>query len=128
MKNFRAAVLRTTALALLMGLPAMASAQLDRNIQNVRPNDKRGLNIFEPPKLEGTRFDSLVIAWGVGFTQDFQNLTHENAAAPNIDPLTGRDLNRLIQIGPGFNNEMANLYLNAQIARGIRVHLAAYLS
>jgi hypothetical protein len=128
MKNFRAAVLKTTAVALLLGLPALAGAQLDRKIQNVRPNDKRGLNIFEAPKLEIPSFDSLVIAWGVGFTQDFQNLTHKNTAAPNIDPLSGKNLNELIQIGPGFNNEMANLYLNAQIYRGIRVHLASYLS
>src|SRR5690606_28716992 len=34
----------------------------------------------------------------------------------------------LADIGAGFNNATANLYLHAQLARGIRVQLSSYLS
>jgi hypothetical protein len=33
-----------------------------------------------------------------------------------------------MSIGHGFNNAVANLYLNAQLVKGIRVAMAAYLS
>ena len=36
--------------------------------------------------------------------------------------------NQLITIGHGFNNAVANLYLNAQLAQGIRVAMTTYLS
>jgi hypothetical protein len=38
------------------------------------------------------------------------------------------NVNQLIDIGPGFNNADANLYMDAQVARGIRVALTSYLS
>jgi hypothetical protein len=38
------------------------------------------------------------------------------------------DANKLIEIGSGFNNAVANLYMNAQLARGIRVSLNSNLS
>jgi hypothetical protein len=36
--------------------------------------------------------------------------------------------NQLMDIGAGFNNADANVYLNAQLARGIRVAMTSYLS
>jgi hypothetical protein len=36
--------------------------------------------------------------------------------------------NQLIEIGKGFNNAVANLYLDAQLTRGIRVALTSYLA
>ena len=44
--------------------------------------------------------------------------------------MTGNTVNQnqLIDIGQGFNNANANLYLDAQLARGIRVALTMYLS
>ena len=38
------------------------------------------------------------------------------------------DANQLQDIGFGFNNSTANLYLHAQLARGVRVQLTSYLS
>src|SRR4030095_15413210 len=63
---------------------------------------------------------------GASFTQQFQALEHENQATPNV--VSGVDLNSLIDIGKGFNNADANLYLDAQLARGMRVALTLYLS
>src|SRR5439155_6563245 len=44
-----------------------------------RPDDKTGVNIFETSKKEyPEKFDGLRIRVGAGFTQQFQNLKHEN--------------------------------------------------
>jgi len=95
-------------------------------IQYLRPADARGLNIFESPKEEGVPYNGFKLAIGGAFAQQFQNLTHQNSASPKL--VAGIDQNSLIQIGSGFNNADANLYLNAQLARGIRVALESYLS
>jgi len=95
-------------------------------IQYFRPHDARGLNMFEPPKMEGATYSGNKIQWGAAFTQQFQNLTHKNAATPNI--VNNVNTNKLIDIGPGFNNADANLFLDAQMARGIRVAMTSYLS
>jgi hypothetical protein len=95
-------------------------------IQHMRAPDQRGLNVFESPKEETVPFTGFKLNWGGAFTQQYQNLTHENAAAPKL--VNGTDQNKLIPIGQGFNNAVANLYLNVQLARGIRVALESYLS
>ena len=53
-------------------------------IQNYRPHDARGINMFEPPKLEGVPYNGFALSWGGGFTQQFQALHHSNTAAPVI--------------------------------------------
>ena len=42
--------------------------------------------------------------------------------------VNGVNANQLADIGFGFNNSTANLYLHAQLAPGIRVALTSYLS
>jgi hypothetical protein len=95
-------------------------------IQHMRPADQRGVNLFESPKDDATPFTGFRLSWGAAFTQQFQNLTHQNTAAPRL--VNGVDANSLIPIGSGFNNAAANLYLNVQVARGIRVALETYAS
>jgi hypothetical protein len=95
-------------------------------IQHFRPFDKRGLNVFEPPKTEGIAFTGFKLDFGAAFTQQFQGLDHSNTAAPKM--VSGVDANKLVPIGHGFNNAVANLYLNAQLAQGIRVSMTSYLS
>ena len=90
-----------------------------------RPHDAQGLNVFEPPKVEGTAYDGFAIQWGAAFTQQYQALSHDNNADPNI--VAGVDQNALMHIGNGFNNADANLYWTATRA-GIRVALEMYLS
>ena len=95
-------------------------------IQNFRTFDKRGINVFESPKEESQPYTGFKLAWGAGFTQQFQGLDHSNQAAPRV--VNGTNRNELVQIGHGFNNAQANLHLNAQVAKGVRVALTTYLS
>jgi hypothetical protein len=95
-------------------------------IQYFRPQDQRGLNLFEPPKHAGVAYEGFKLNLGAAFTQQFQALKHSNTADPKL--VNGTDANQLIKIGNGFNNAVANLYVNAQLARGIRVALTSYLS
>jgi hypothetical protein len=95
-------------------------------IQHYRPVDQRGINVFEAPKEAGVEYTGFKLNFGAAFTQQFQSLDHSNTAAPVLD--AGVNTNELIEIGSGFNNEGANLYINAQVARGIRVAMTSYLS
>lgn len=94
-------------------------------IQHIRPQDSRGLNIFEPPKEPGVAYTGFKLGLGAAFTQQFQGLQHSNTAVPKS---VGDTSNKLIGIGNGFNNAVANLYVNAQVAKGIRVAMTSYLS
>jgi hypothetical protein len=108
--------------------PAPATVSLYRpiEIQRTRPLDMRGLLMFEYPKTDPVPFRGFVLSWGAAFTQQFQGLTHDNGAAPKMAGTVNQ--NELMGIGNGFNNAAANLYLNAQLAPGIRVALESYLS
>ncbi|MEP6991148.1 MAG: hypothetical protein ABJA80_09485 [bacterium] len=105
-------------------LPRYEAAPLE--IQHMRAPDQRGLNVYESPKDEGAPFTGFKLSWGGAFTQQFQNLTHANTADTKV--VAGVDANSLMQIGSGFNNAVANLYLNVQLARGIRVAVESYAS
>ncbi|MDP9204338.1 MAG: hypothetical protein M3P12_02635 [Gemmatimonadota bacterium] len=102
----------------------------DIEMQNYRPEDKRGINGFEAPKDESVAYDGFKLQWGAAFTQQFQGLDHTNTAAPRLVTTNGvtTDANKLIRIGHGPNNATANLYLNGQLARGIRVAMTTYSS
>jgi len=103
------------------------------DIANLRHYDKSGINVFEDPKDNNSTFDKLKVQFGAGFTQQFQNLKHENPTAlkNNIGSFAGGAStagNRLKVITPGFQTSMANLYLDAQLADGIRLNVTSYLS
>ena len=95
-------------------------------IQYLRPQDKRGLNVFETTKNPGAEFKGFTMDFGAAFTSQVQNLEHRTTALPNI--VNGVNANQLADIGFGFNNSTANVYLHAQLAPGIRVQLTSYLS
>lgn len=95
-------------------------------IQYIRLNDKRGINVFETTKDPGAEFKGFRLDFGAAFASQVQNLSHSNRAVPNV--VDGVDVNELADIGFGFNTSTANLYLNAQLAPGIRVALTSYLS
>lgn len=95
-------------------------------IANYRPEDMRGINVFEAPKSESTEYTGFKLIWGAAFTQQFQGLDHSNTAAPKL--VAGVDANKLVRIGHGPNNAVANLYLNGQLAKGIRVAMTTYSS
>lgn len=109
------------------------------DIQYLRPQDQRGVNMFETPKVAGAAYTGFKIQWGAAFAQQFQGLTHSNtadsvfqAAVPVGPGVAGSaavaNRNRLQAIGNGFNNAVANAYLHAQLAKGIRIQLTSYLS
>jgi hypothetical protein len=95
-------------------------------IQNIRPTDMRGLNVYESPKDNGVPYQGFKLDFGAAFAQQFQGLDHSNTAGSKM--VSGINQNQLVRIGHGFNNAMANLYVNAQVAKGIRVQLTQYLS
>ncbi len=95
-------------------------------MQYYRPQDKRGLNIFETTKAPGAAFTGFKLDFNAGFTSQVQSLTHRNTATPVLT--NGVNANKLMPIGFGFNNSTANLGLHAQLAPGIRVALTSYLS
>lgn len=116
----------SAAVVCIVCVSAQANAQGDRGIQHIRPLDRRGLTVFEDPKLDTSTFKGLTLAIGGGFSQEYQSLTHSTNAAPNI--VNGVNVNALTRIGSGFNTAMANMYVNVQLARGVRVALTSYLS
>jgi hypothetical protein len=95
-------------------------------MQYFRAQDQRGLNVFEAPKQPGAAYAGFRLDLGAAFAQQFQALEHANAAAPRV--VNNVDANQLMAMGAGFNNATANLFLNAQLAPGIRVHMTTYLS
>jgi hypothetical protein len=101
-------------------------------IANLRPYDQTGINVFEDPK-EPEEFDGLKVKFGAGFTQQFQNLKHTNKDA--LNNTTGSFANgvstpgnRLKVITPGFQTAQANLFMDVQLADGIRLNVTSYLS
>ncbi len=108
--------------------PPVESILKERPIamQHFRPLDRRGINMFETPKEPGVEYKGFKLDWNAAFTSQVQSLNHKNTASPNV--VNGVNANQLADIGFGFNNSTANLYLNAQLAKGIRVALTTYLS
>jgi hypothetical protein len=97
-------------------------------LQNYRPHDARGINVFESPKLDSTAYNGFALNWGGSFAQEFQALHHSNTATPVLAGVPPVNQNQLLKIGAGFDNAMANMYLDAQLAKNIRVEMTSYLS
>ncbi len=89
---------------------------MDDVLRYNRPVGQDGINIFEPPMQDDTAYDGFAVKLGGAFTQQLQGITQSN------------DAGSLTDIGRGFNLATANLDLDAQMARGIRLHVRTYLS
>ena len=122
MKNQFQKILRNSAFVVAFLSPVLLQAQdnTKTKVANLRPYDKSGINVFEAPKELNAPFNGLKVAFGAGFTQSFQNLKHENTSTVAA--------NKLYAISPGFNTANANLYMDVQLADGIRLNLTSYLS
>ena len=106
------------ALIAIMTIPVMAQNQ--RDLDNFRAPDQRGISQFEAPKDSVTNFDGLHVRVGGASTIQFQALDHENSdneATPE-----------LIEVGENFNLATANLDLDVALYDGVRMHLRTYLS
>lgn len=125
-KNFSIAMALSVAL-----LPAAVMAQQPK-IDNMRSYDKSGINVFEDPKDSvSTPFEGIRFKLGAGFTQQFQNLKHKNPDALNntVGSLTPAVAgNKLKVITSGFQTAQANLFMDVQLADGIRLNVTSYMS
>ncbi|MEJ2882202.1 hypothetical protein [Pedobacter sp. GR22-6] len=109
-------------------LPLLSKAQFQK-INNLRAYDQTGINVFEDPKDTLTTFEGLKLKFGAGFTQQFQGLKHKNPGALNNNiGAVGTPGNRLRSITPGFMTAQANLFMDVQLADGIRLNITNYLS
>ena len=104
-----------------------------RDLSNFRPPDQRGINMFEAPKDSVQMFDGIKVRVGGSSTLQYQGISHENAydnlvldpAAADYD---AQSQLKLIGIENNFNLATANLDLDVQLAKGLRMHLRTYLS
>jgi len=85
-------------------------------LQFFRPNNKAGLNIFEPSKKNNVPFDGIKVRVGGDFAMQFQAINQTNT------------LDSLVELGSNFNLPTANLNLDVQLYNGLRMHLRTYLS
>jgi hypothetical protein len=106
--------------------PTKISLYRPMEINHIRPADQRGVGVFEPSKADQVPFSGFALSFGGAFTQEFQGLDHRNNASAVL--VNSVNQNQLMGIGHGFNNAVANLNINAQLAPGIRVAMTSYLS
>jgi hypothetical protein len=121
--------LKQVLMAAALALPFMTFAQFSDNIQYYRYHDQRGINVFESPKTTDVKFEKPVVRFGAGFTQQFQNLKVKNTAINNGgSSVATAGANKLYPITPGFMTAQANLFMDVQLADGIRLDVTTYLS
>lgn len=103
--------------SLLLALGSYAVvAQEKTQLEYFRENSKEGLNVFETSKESEETFEKVRVFIGGDFALQFQSINHSNY------------LDNLVDLGSNINLPSANLNLNTQLARGLRLHLRVYLS
>ncbi len=100
------------------GFVGVEVAAQQPEIQYLRENSKKGLNVFETSKQNDVEFTGLKLRLGGDFAFQFQGLSQENDGVGD----------NLVELGTNFNLPSANLNLEVQLADGVRVHLKTYLS
>jgi hypothetical protein len=93
-------------------------------IAQIRPYDKRGLNVFENPKVDTTTFTGVKVKIGGAFTQSWQSL--KDSHTPYL--VNGVDANKMVSLNPGFNTANANMFFDVQLGDGMYLNLTTYLS
>ena len=105
-------------LAMIAFMAIPLTAQTQRDLDNFRYRDQRGINQFEAPKDTASTYDGLHVRIGGASTIQFQDLSHENSnSAIMLQDLEGN-----------FNLATANLDLDVALYDGVRMHLRTYLS
>ena len=109
--------MKTLVITILSVLLAFGAVAQKRNLQFFRPNDQKGLNVFETSKDNDTEFDGVKVHIGGDFALQFQGISHEGATAET-----------LVDLGNNFNLPTANLNMDVQLDDGLRLHVRTYLS
>jgi hypothetical protein len=126
MKTKLFTILGSITLAGLSFVPIAVKAQ--ETIQFYRPNDQRGINVFETSKLDTVKFNGLKVKVGGNFELTFQALGQSNTAIPTTQAPYVGNTTSLIPLAHGFVLPMANLNFDVQLADGIRMNLTEYLA
>ena len=92
---------------------------LNRNLDNFRYPDKRGVNVFESPKDTTSNFHGVDVRVGGSFALQYQAIENENSELPGYE---------IKEAGSNFNLATANLDLDVALYDGVRMHLRTYLS
>lgn len=88
-------------------------------LQYFRSNDQHGINVFEAPKpADDGDFDGVKVRVGGDFAIQFQSLSQSSDRVEDT----------LVDLGTNFNLPTANLNIDAQFAKGVRLHMRTYLS
>jgi len=87
-----------------------------QELQNYRPDDFNGVNVYEAPKDDSSHFEKLKVKVGGDFALQFQGLRQSNSG------------DSLVKLVSDFNLPTANLNLDVQLEDGVRMHLRTYLS
>jgi len=116
MKN----LIKYFSIAILALAGLQTQAQTQRDLDNYRFPDQRGINQFEAPKDTVSTFDGVHVRIGGASTLQFQALNHENSGSSETP--------KLQDIGDNFNLATANLDLDVALYDGVRMHLRTYLS
>jgi len=124
---------RMIAALIVLGILPLTMMAQQPKIGSLRAYDQTGINKFEDSKDDTVKFDGLKVRWGAGFTQQFQNLKDENPNAlnNNVGSFAGgvsTPGNKLKVITAGFQTAQANLFMDVQLADGIRLNVTSYLS
>lgn len=115
------ALVKSVIVGVLFLASNIVSAQWDdRDIQQFRYRDSRGINQFEALG-DDIKWDGFKVRLGGAFAVQMQALSHENTP-PNDST------NQLINIGNNFNLPTANLDVDVALADGMRMHMRTYLS
>lgn len=94
------------------------SQKSERDLNNYRNPDKRGIHQFEAPKdTVSSPFENVYVRMGGASTLQFQSLSHSNSGAVGLK-----------EIGGNFNLATANLDMDVVLVDGLRMHLRTYLS
>lgn len=113
----------------LFGQSGIGMPNLQPELQNYRVPGYDGLNEFDNGmKQRNTdEYKGMAVRVGGDFALQFQGLSHETST--NVgDNMGSRYFNGLVPIGTSVNLPTANLNIDAQLAKGVRVHLRTYLS
>ena len=104
-------------IALVAFFGLQMQAQTQRDLDNFRYPDQRGIDQFEAPKDTVSTFDGLHVRIGGASTIQFQDLSQENSGVEGLQNLEGN-----------FNLATANLDLDVALYDGVRMHLRTFLS
>ena len=106
---------------LFIGLTASTLFGQTKKLQYWRAWDKSGINVFETTKEDSVEYTGPKVRVGGNYTAQYQALTHENARGDNGN-------GELYPLGSGFNLATANLNLDFQLDKGIRIAVENYMS